>query len=166
MSPRTAAAQSASVPVAIATGAGLEPWISLGLGILGVILARVAFTTRQQRSGEKVSLLETIVITGMAMIIVGPIVWEYQLGMTTSALLGIGAGWSSIALFDVIGEKAILFISGLFGTTPKPSVPTPAPVVPTLPTLPADMEEDLRKLDQLTADRPPPPLKHLPPDEG
>lgn len=154
-----------SVPqVAIATstaaiGAGLEPFISLGLGLVGVILARIAFTTRQQRLGERVGLLETIVITGMAMLIVGPLVWEHRLGLTTSAMLGLGAGWASIAIFDALGERIVDMIVRLTGGSPRPRRPSDPPSGPERPdprrplggpldALPHDMVDSLERMDQ------------------
>lgn len=141
---------------AAAVNAGLEPFVSLGLALLGVALARVAFTTRQQRLGERISILEEVVIAGMAMLVVGPVVWEHQLGITTSALLGLGAGWSAILLFDAIGSRVIQIITSILPNVTLPPTPTPSieprpDPRPAEPPIPGDMVDLLEDIDTAEA---------------
>jgi len=141
--------------------AGLEPFVSLGLALVGVALARVAFTTRQQRLGERISILEEVVIAGMAMLVVGPVVWEHQLGITTSAMLGLGAGWSAILLFDAIGSRVIQIIMSILPTPPSPPPaaprpsdeprPDPRPAATAQPPVPGDMIDMLEDIDTAEA---------------
>lgn len=158
MSARNLLIQSSAGAGAAAINAGLEPLPSLLLALVGVALARVAFTTKQQRLGERISITETLTITGMAMLVVGPIVWEHQLGLTTSAFLGLGAGWSSIALFDAIGSRVVNIISAIIppmgSSTPPPAAPPsdeprpdPRPPLPTQPPVPGQMVDLLEDID-------------------
>lgn len=104
----------AGVPTtAAAAGAAYAPLISLGLGLSGVVLARIVFVDREsRRTKRRQSFGETAPLTGIAMLIAGTAIWDRHLGFSLAALTGIGTGWTAILLVDMLGKKVLQMFGG------------------------------------------------------
>lgn len=123
--------------------------ISLGVGLVGVALARWVFVNRQnRRQRKKESWKETLPLTLVAMLITGVLVWDRRLGVSASAFAGLGVGWVAVLLLDVVGDKILL----AFGGTPIAAShfdhPGPGRLRPETLDTPDDLGEMVYKLDQ------------------
>lgn len=127
---------AASAPVTAAT-AGLEQaMLSLGIGMVGVVLARTIFVVRENARLKRVQPhSETLPLTLAAMLIAGGIIWDRQLGISMAAFTGLGVGWVAVLLLDILGQRVIEVLRVILGVKAD-SAP------------PADMTDQLRKIDE------------------
>ena len=95
----------ASTPVTwLFSGAG-DSLISLGLGLLGVLLARTVFIAKENRAlGRKQPWVEQAAITAVACLIAGGIIWDGHLLYSKAIFTGVGIGWSTIAAINFISR--------------------------------------------------------------
>lgn len=108
--------------------------LSLGIGMVGVALARTIFVVRENQRLKRVQpFRETLPLTLAAMLITGVIIWDRQLGISMAAFTGLGVGWVAVLLLDILGNRMIEVVRVLMGV--KPEVPN-------------DMTDTLRKLDE------------------
>lgn len=103
----------------VALGRGVpEGMVSLGVGLVGVALARWVFVNREVRATSRPQKWnETLPLTLVAMLVAGVLIWDRKFGVSTSAFVGLGVGWTAVLLLDVLGDwvlsKAkIMFSSG------------------------------------------------------
>lgn len=129
--------------------------VSLGVGLIGVALARWVFVNREQRRlGRKERWQETLPLTLTAMLIAGVIIWDRDLGLSGAAFTGLGVGWAAVLLLDVMGERILLMLGG---GRPKALPPladwsgNSGKLLPGDVDVPRDMA---RKLDELDDGRP------------
>ncbi len=102
------AAVVASTPITWAVSGPNDGLISLGLGLLGVLLARIIFVNRENRAlGRVQSWWETLPITGAALLIAGGIIWDQHLLYSKAIFTGLGVGWGALVALNAI-SKAIV----------------------------------------------------------
>lgn len=97
-------------------------FISLGVGLLGVVLARWVFVNREQRRlGRRESWRETLPLTLVAMLISAVIIWDRKMGLSSSAFVGLGVGWATVLLLEIAGVRIQQFIQAMLGAAPPPA---------------------------------------------
>jgi hypothetical protein len=133
----------------------LEGFVSLGVGLMGVALARWVFVNREHRKfGRRPPWAETLPLTLVAMLVTGVIVHDRDLGLSAAAFTGLGVGWTAVVLLDLLGDRVIAFFRGSLTAGPSdPSFPpghdgSLANDEGNLADLPPDMLDDLEKLDK------------------
>ena len=147
---RTAeAAVLATTPIMAAAGASLSSQlISLLLGLAGVWLARMVFVDRQYRkSGRRQKMVETLPLTGVAMLIAGGIIWDNELGVSKAIFTGLGVGWTAVVLLDVIGMKILTMFRGDMKVSDE-ELYNRVSGRHGLPPVPDDMEDQLDRIDR------------------
>jgi hypothetical protein len=79
--------------------------VSLTVGMLGVALSRWVFVNRQYRETNRTQRWnETVPLTLVAMLVAGVLIYDRRFGVSTSAFVGLGVGWSAVLLLDVLGD--------------------------------------------------------------
>lgn len=95
----------ASTPVPWLLGGAPDGLISLGLGLLGVLLARTIFVNRENRAlGRRQPVRETLPITLAACLIAGGIIWDGHLLYSKAIFTGIAVGWTTIVAIEKISR--------------------------------------------------------------
>lgn len=80
--------------------------VSLGVGLVGVWLARWVFVGRENRRlGKPQRWNDTLPLTLVAMLIAGVVIYDRQLGVSAAAFVGLGVGWVAVLLLDILGER-------------------------------------------------------------
>ncbi len=122
MSPRAPeAAVVASTPVTWLFAGANDGLISLGLGLLGVLLARTIFVNRENRVlGHRQPWTDTLPITLAACLIAGGIIWDGHLLYSKAIFTGIAVGWTTIVAIEKISR---IVNPGEVG---RPAAPAPA----------------------------------------
>lgn len=103
----SAVVMAASVAVQALAGSpnGL---VSLGVGMVGVWLARWVFVGRENRKlGKPQRWNDTLPLTLVAMLIAAVVIYDRKLGLSASAFVGLGVGWAAVLLLDVLGERVL-----------------------------------------------------------
>lgn len=101
--PETAVVASSALPW-IFNGPS-DGLISLGLGLLGVLLARTIFVNRENRAlGRRQPWRETLPITLAACLIAGGMIWDGHLLYSKAIFTGIAVGWTTIVVIDKISR--------------------------------------------------------------
>jgi hypothetical protein len=104
--------------VALAHGVP-EGLVSLGIGLVGVALARWVFVNREVRKTHTSQRWnEQIPLTLVAMLITGVLVTDRQLGVSSAAFLGLGVGWAAVLILDVLGERVLAALRGALSAGP------------------------------------------------
>lgn len=93
--------------------------VSLGVGLVGVWLARWVFVGRENRRLRKPQRWnDTLPLTLVAMLISGVVIWDRHLGLSAAAFVGLGVGWAAVLLLDVFGERVISMLRAGFAVPP------------------------------------------------
>lgn len=119
--------------------------VSLGVGLIGVALARWVFVNREvRRTSTHQSWKETLPLSLVAALITGVIVVDRKLSVSASAFLGLGVGWAAVILLDILGDRVTAAIRVTFQG---------GPIDPTLPSK-ADNSGHDGKMDSSVVDVP------------
>lgn len=134
--------------------------VSLGVGLIGVWLARWVFVGRENRKlGVPQKWNDTLPLTLVAMLVAGVVIYDRQLGLSSSAFVGLGVGWAAVLLLDVMGERITNMLRAGF------AVPLPKHVEEHLDNsghggriidetvIPPDMAETLVEIEETFAER-------------
>lgn len=106
---------------------------SLGVGLLGVTLARTVFVDRENRRlRRRQTFRETGPTTGVAMLIASVVILDRSLGLSGAALTGLGVGWTAMLLLDVIGKRVLDGLRAGLAIQPD-DFPADLPSAPLLP---------------------------------
>lgn len=99
--------------------------VSLVVGMLGVALARWVFVNRQYRETSRTQRWnETVPLTLVAMLVAGVLIYDRRFGVSTSAFVGLGVGWTAVLLLDVLGDWILSKMKVLMSAGPAdPSFP-------------------------------------------
>lgn len=101
--------------------------VSLGVGLIGVALARWVFVNREvRRTNKKEKWTETLPLTLVAMLIAGVMILDRELSVSASAFLGLGVGWAAVLILDVLGERVIATLRGALQGGPAQPIPPTA----------------------------------------
>lgn len=135
----------------------LEGFVALGVGLVGVALARWVFVNREHRKfGRRAPWGETVPLTLVAMLITGVIVHDRELGLSAAAFTGLGVGWTAVVLLDLLGDRVISFFRGNLSAGPADANFPPqadlsghdGTIDDRLADTPEDMIDSLRQLDR------------------
>lgn len=98
---------------------------SLGVGLVGVALARWVFVNKQNRTlARREKWHETLPLTLTAMLIAGAIIWDRHPTISAAAFIGLGVGWAAVLLLDLLGERVTAGLRGALGAGPaSPAFP-------------------------------------------
>lgn len=130
--------------------------VSLAVGLLGVALARWIFVNREvRRTSQPQAWTEQLPLTLMAMLVTGVLIWDRQLGLSSSAFLGLGVGWVAVLLLDIFGDRVLtVFRGSLQGGPANPNMPPQADhsgrdglMDEEVTFLPPDMRDQLKRID-------------------
>jgi hypothetical protein len=92
---------------------------SLAVGLLGVALARWVFVNKQYRETNRAQTWhETLPLTLVAMLVAGVLIWDRGLGVSSSAFVGLGVGWTAVLLLDVMGDWILSKAKLMFSAGP------------------------------------------------
>jgi hypothetical protein len=98
----TSAAVSPVAPIIVSVT--VFEGISILLGVLGVILARLVYVDAENKKlGRRQTVRETMPLTMVALLIAGPFIWKHRDAITVTPLLGLGIGWSALLLLKLAG---------------------------------------------------------------
>lgn len=112
--------------VGAASGA-TDGLINLGFGLLGVVLARWVFINKENRRLQRrEDWNHTLPLTLVAMLIAGVLIWDREMRLSFAVFTGLGSGWATVAILDLLGEKATSFFEALRGIAPRPGFPPSA----------------------------------------
>jgi H+/Cl- antiporter ClcA len=93
--------------------------VSLGVGLIGVALARWVFVNREaRRLRRRERWHETLPLTLVAMLVAGVIIHDRQLGVSAAAFTGLGVGWAAVLLLDLLGERVVAVLRASFSAGP------------------------------------------------
>ena len=112
----------AVVATAPAVGADtIQTLVSVAVGLVGVVLARAVFLTRQKRvTGHGEPWRDTLPMTLAAMLLAGVLIFDRRMGVSSAAITGLGLGTVAVVMLDILGERALAMLRTLFGlSTPK-----------------------------------------------
>lgn len=113
----------ASQGVGIMTSAP-EGLVSLGVGLIGVALARWVFVNKEQRkNGRKEQWHEWLPLTLTAMLITAVIIYDRALSISASAFVGLGTGWAAVILLEVMGDRLTAMVRAATGLQPTATPP-------------------------------------------
>lgn len=128
--------------------------VSLGVGLIGVALARWVFVGRENRRlGTPQRWNDTLPLTLVAMLVAGVVIYDRDLGLSAAAFTGLGVGWAAVLLLDVMGERVTSMLRAGFAVPVPPSVTRidvsghDGKILDEV-TLPEDMTDQLRILDE------------------
>lgn len=138
-----------SAPVTWATAGATQTIISLVIGLTGVWLSRTVFVNRENRRLERpATWRETLPITLSACLIAGVLIVDRHLGISASAFVGLGTGWTTVLILELFGDRILNAMRVLAGGDPMPpSVPKGPVGEERMSNLPEDMERLLREID-------------------
>lgn len=131
--------------------------VSLGVGLLGVALARWVFVNKQYReTSRQPRLSETLPLTLVAMLVAGVLIWDRKFSVSTSAFVGLGVGWTAVLLLDILGDFVLSKMRIMFSAGPaSPSFPSKGDlsghdgrVTSGDVRIPEDMAQKLAQLDR------------------
>jgi hypothetical protein len=131
--------------------------VSLGVGLLGVALARWVFVNKQYRETNRQPRLgETLPLTLVAMLVAGVLIWDRKFSVSTSAFVGLGVGWTAVLLLDILGDFVLTKMKIMFSAGPaSPNFPKKGDlsghdgrVISNDVNLPEDMIQKLAQLDE------------------
>jgi F0F1-type ATP synthase assembly protein I len=130
MSPSAAggtAAVLASAPLTFTISDFHTTAVSVVVGLVGVWLARIVFVDRENRRLQRrQSFRETAPVTAIAMLVVAAIVQDRHIGISMAAFTGLGVGWTTVMLLDIIGERVMRVLRTMLGADPLPPGAKPA----------------------------------------
>jgi F0F1-type ATP synthase assembly protein I len=116
-----AGAVLATAPVTLSLSDLPTTAVSLAVGLVGVWLARIVFVDRENRRLQRrQTWRQTAPVTGIAMLIVAAIVNDRHIGLSASAFLGLGVGWTTVLLLDIVGERTVKVLRTMLGADPLP----------------------------------------------
>jgi len=99
-----AAVQSAKIEV----DASLYTLIAIALGCAGIMLARmVTIEAENKRLGKPQHWRETMPLTGIAVLIVCPAIWHFEIAVPWAALIGIGVGYTVRVILKILGAATV-----------------------------------------------------------
>jgi biotin transporter BioY len=150
------AAVAASAPISLATAGVHQTIVSLGVGLIGVWLARIVFVNRENRRLEKRSpLRETLPVTLAACLIAGAVIYDQHLGISASVFIGLATGWTTVVILELFGDRFVNSIRIFFGMAPiaRAHAPSGEEVEATRPK---DFDALLREMDEKAPDYKPP----------
>ena len=106
----TGAATALAAPVgSLTVSPTLYNIITLALGMIGVIVARMVYIDQEnKRLGRKQTIGETLPLTIVALLIAMPFVWKHREEITIAPLIGLGVGYSALLLLKLIGRATIV----------------------------------------------------------
>lgn len=97
--------------------------VSLGVGLIGVVLARWVFVNRENRLlPRRQPWRETLPLTLVAMLVTGVLVYDREFGLSMAAFTGLGVGWAAVLLLDVLGDRITAAFRAGFAVQLPPSV--------------------------------------------
>lgn len=141
---------------AVAFASALVAWFndvpdglaSLLVGITGVALARWVFVNREVRmTNQPQPWRETLPLTLVAMLITVVLIWDRKFSISTSAFVGLGVGWTTVLLLDVIGHWLTNTLRRILSAGPAdPTFPRVADWSGKNGRVPKDQPEDITKL--------------------
>ncbi|MET0373936.1 MAG: hypothetical protein ABW128_06725 [Rhizorhabdus sp.] len=81
--------------------------IAMALGCAGIMLARmVTIEAENKRLGKAQPWRETFPLTGIAILIVCPLIWHFEIAVPGAALIGIGVGYSVRVILRIVGTTS------------------------------------------------------------
>ncbi len=90
--------------------------VSVAVGLVGVVLARAVFLTRQKRqTGHGEPWRDTLPMTLAAMLLTGVLIFDRGMGVSSAAVTGLGLGTVAVVMLDILGERALAMLRTLFG---------------------------------------------------
>lgn len=90
--------------------------VSVAVGLVGVVLARAVFLTRQKRqTGHGEPWRDTLPMTLAAMLLAGVLIFDRRMGVSSAAVIGLGLGTVAVVMLDILGERALAMLRTLFG---------------------------------------------------
>jgi hypothetical protein len=150
------AAVAASAPVTWVTAGFQQTLISLAVGLVGVWLARIVFVNRENRRlDRRQPLSDTLPVTLAACLIAGAIIYDQRLGISASAFLGLGVGWTTVLLLEFFGDNILNAMRALTGRSPVHAAQRYEDG-PVYPNVPDDMNKLLHDADEAAPDYKPP----------
>jgi hypothetical protein len=103
-----AAVRDVTGPVVIEVSAGLYTACAVVLAMIGIYLARlVTIDAENKRLGRVQTLRETGPLTWIAVLIVGPLIWHWQVAVPVAPVIGLGVGYSVRAILKIFGGGAV-----------------------------------------------------------
>lgn len=145
-------AVAASAPLTLVTAGVQQTFISLAVGLIGVWLARIVFVNRENRRLDKrAPFMETLPVTAAACLIAGVVIYDQQLGISASAFIGLGVGWTTVVLLELFGDRAVNALRVLLGMDPIPHSPLPT-ATEIEPTSTKEFDDLLREVDRAAPD--------------
>lgn len=103
-----AAVRDFSAPVVIEVSAWAYTAFAVLLSLAGVYLARlVTIDAENKRLGRVQTLRETGPLTWIGVLIVGPLIWHFQIAIPWSPIIGLGVGYSVRAMLKIFGGGAV-----------------------------------------------------------
>ena len=90
--------------------------VSVAVGLVGVVLARAVFLTRQKRqTGHGEPWRDTLPMTLAAMLLTCVLIFDRHLDVSSAAVIGLGLGTVAVVMLDILGERALAMLRTLFG---------------------------------------------------
>jgi hypothetical protein len=103
-----AAARDAAGPVVIEVSAWIYTSFAVLLSLAGVYLARlVTIDAENKRLGRVQTMRETGPLTWIGVLIVGPLIWHFEVAIPWAPIIGLGVGYSVRAMLKVFGGGAL-----------------------------------------------------------
>lgn len=142
------AAAAASAPIAV--NHEIYTLIAMAIGFVGVVLARTVYVDQENRRlGRVQTFRETSPLTGVAMVIVLPIIWHLELAIPYAALLSLGVGYAAMTVLGIIAKAT----AGGARSAAKAVLESLPDLPPEQPALPPDMERLLDDIDKADENR-------------
>lgn len=90
----------------------VSPWVYTAIAVLlslaGVYLARlVTIDAENKKLGRIQTMRETGPLTWIGVLVVGPMIWHYNIAIPWAPIIGLGVGYSVRAMLKVFGGGAI-----------------------------------------------------------
>lgn len=147
----------------IAVPADLYSLIAVCLGLAGVYAARlVTIVDEEEATGTRRSYRQTGPLTWVAILIICPLIWHFDIAIPWASLLGLGVGYSVRVVLRILGDgtadAARGFVRRATGIEPAPPPPpaldAPGAAKHTAVILPPNMPDPesqklIGKLDEL-----------------
>jgi hypothetical protein len=100
-----------------------DAYVSQGVGLWGVLLARWVFVNRENRRLTRPQRWqETMPLTLVAMLVTAVLVHDKELGISMAAFTGLGVGWVAVLLLDVLGDRILAAMRAGFAVPVPPNV--------------------------------------------
>lgn len=129
--------------------------VAVVLALIGVILARmVSVNDENKRLGVTQPWRDTGPLTWIAVLMVCPFIWHYQVAVPWASLIGLGTGYSVRIILRILGVGMINTARAMARQTGEALQEVSAPSLPPAPEEAKRITSAIRHLDHLDDSRP------------